>query len=141
MAPKWPRNGRQSSTKSGGHSFGSLFLAILSPLGPSWAQLGSCLQPSYQPNSPLETSMAHIGPPKLHLASFAKPSTCPKHNFVSGLQKICYSPSSQHVTPDLALQSPTSQPKNPLKHPETGPRSPKIAQDGPEMVPKTCGNH
>ena len=63
-SPRWPRNGpqnvRQSSTKSEDHMFGSLFLAILGPLGPTWAQLGPLLQQSCHLTSLLDTSIAKM---------------------------------------------------------------------------------
>ena len=71
VSPRWPQNGpqsvRQSLSKSGGHMFGSPYLAILGPPGPSWAHLGPLSQPSCHPTSPLGTSMAELRLPKPHL--------------------------------------------------------------------------
>ena len=122
-----------------GPHLGSI-LVQLGPLGLSWAHLGSCLQPSCHPISPLNTFMADIKAPKLHLASLAKPSTCLTYRYVCCVSKACYLPSLHHVTLNFALQGPKIKPKSPLKHSKIGPRSPKIAQDGPEMAPKTCAN-
>ena len=57
--------------------FGSPFLVILGLHGPFWAHPVQHSQPNCHPTSPLDTSMAEIPASKLHLASFAKPSTCP----------------------------------------------------------------
>ena len=115
--------------------------AILGPLGPSWAHLGSSLQPSCNPTSPLDAFIAELRPPKPHLASFAKPSTCPKHCYLRRFSEVCYLPSSQHVTLNLTLQNHKIKPKSPPRHPKIGPRSPNLAQDDPKMAPKTCANH
>ena len=120
---------------------GSPFLAILGPPGPSWAHLGPLSLPSCHPTSPLDTSMAELRPPKPHLASFVEPSTCPEHCYLRRFREVCYLPSSQHVTLNLALQNPKIKPKSPPRHPKIGPRSPKIAQDGPDMAPKTYDHH
>ena len=105
--PRWrkidPRWGRLS--KPGGDMLGSPFLAILGPPGPSWAHLGPLSQPSCHPTSRLETSMAELLAPKANLASVAQHSTCPKHYYLHGFRRICYLPSSQHVTLNLTLQS------------------------------------
>ena len=121
--------------------FGSPYLAILGPPGPSWAHLGPLSQPSCHPTSPLDAFMAELRPPKPHLASFAKPSTCPKHCYLLRFSEVCYLPSSQHVTLNLTLQNPKIKPKSPPRHPKIGPRSPNLAQDDPKMTPKTCGDH
>ena len=115
--------------------------AILGPLGPSWAYLGSSLQPSCNPTSPLDTFMAELRPPRPHLASMAEPSTCPEHCYLRRFSEVCYLPSSRHVTLNLTLQNHKIRPKSPSRHPKIGTRSPKIAQDSPKMAPKTYSNH
>ena len=99
------------------------------------------MPPSRHPTSPLDAFMSDKRAPKLHLASIAELSTCPKHCYLRRFSEVCYLPSSQHLTLNLTLQNPKIKPKSPPRHPKIGPRSPKIAQDGPKMAPKTCGNH
>ena len=112
----------------------------LGPLGLSWAHLGSCLQPSCHPISPLNTFMADIKAPKLHPASLAKPSTCLIHCYLRWFSGVGHLSSLHRVTLNLALHNPKIQPKSPLKHAKIVPRSLKTAQGGPEMAPKTCAN-
>ena len=108
----------------------------MGPLGPPWAHLGPLSLPSCHPTSLWGTYIAEIRLPKPHLASFAKPSTFPKHNYVLGFSEVCYLPSSQHVIFDLALQSPSIQPGSPPRHPKLGTRSSKIIQYGPKIAPQ-----
>ena len=114
--------------------FGNPFQAILGPPGPSWAHLGPLSQPSCHPTSPLGTSKAELRPPKPHLASFAKPSTCPEHRYLRRFSEVCYLPSSQHVALNLALQNPKIKPKSLPRHPKIGPISAKKTQDGSKMA-------
>ena len=118
--------------------FGNPFQGILGPPGPLLGHFRS--RPSCHPTSPLDT-FTDIRAPRPHLASFAKPSTCPKDGYVLFLSKVCYLPSLQHVSRNSTLQCPKIQPNIPVRHPEIRPRSPKIAQHEPKMTPTTCANH
>ena len=65
-----PKTYGQSLSKSGSHMFGSPYLAILGPPGPSWAHLGPLSQPSCRPTSPLDAFIAELRPPRPHLLRF-----------------------------------------------------------------------
>ena len=119
--------------------------ALLAPLGPILGHFSSQVAVQLRlwalpwPNKDFPNPI--FCAPTANLASFAKPSTCPKHCYLRRFSEVCYLPSSQHVTLNLTLQNQKSKPKSPPRHPKIGPRSPNLAQDDPKMAPKTCGDH
>ena len=123
--------------------FGSACLAILGHLGPSWAHLGPCLQPSCHPTSPLDTSKSETRAPKPHFASFAKPSTCLEHCYLRWFSGVNHLSSLHHVTLSLALHNPKIQaqsyPQTPQDWPQRLQDSPRWPRNGPQNVRQSMG--
>ena len=84
--------------------------ALLAPLGPILGHFRSQVAVQLRlwalpwPNKDFPNPI--FCAPTANLASFAKPSTCPKYNKLKGLCKVCHLPTSQHVNLNLTLQSP-----------------------------------